>query len=54
MNKWTLFPMCVVVRAEDEAEAIARAKNELQQQLTFNTLEFEDIVDEGEDTDEIN
>ena len=53
MNKWTLFPACVVVKAEDEAEAIARAKNEIQQQLTFNTFEFEDIIDEGED-DEIN
>ena len=50
---WTLFPQAVNVRAEDEEEAIAKAKTWIQQNI--NNLEFEDIVDEGEVEDtEIN
>ena len=53
LREWTLFPASVQVQAEDEEEAIAKAKTEIQRLLAHNELEFEDVVDEGrvEDTE---
>ena len=47
LKEWTLFPQPIHVQAEDEEEAIARAKTEIQKLLSSNEIEFEDIVDEG-------
>ena len=53
MKTWTLFPEAVSVVAEDEETAKAKAKTEIQRRLLQNEFEFEDIVEEGDISQEI-